>query len=70
MAAGSHLWNGITAALPTPKTNSTKMALSTPVPAVPARIPPSVKSTVPASCHVQMMASSWKPTDVVSKMPR
>ena len=70
IAAGSQRWKGITAAFPTPKTKSTRSAPSTPRDAVPARMPPGRKSTVPASCQVQMIASSWKPIDVVSRIPR
>ena len=58
IAAGSHRWNGITAAFPAPKTNRINNTLSTPFDAVPARMPPSRKSSVPASCHVQMIARS------------
>ncbi len=70
IAAGSQRWKGMTAAFPTPKTKSTRITLSTPLEAVPAKIPPGRKSTVPASSHVQMMARSWNAMEVVSRIPR
>ena len=70
IAAGNQRWNGIRAALPIPKTNR---AYSTPITngdAVPAKIPPSRNSPVPASCHVQTTATSRNPIEVPNKMPR
>ena len=37
---------------------------------LPVRMPPCRKSSVPVATQVQMMASSWMPIDVLSRMPR
>ena len=70
MAAGNQRWKGISAALPMPNMYSANSTISTPSEAAPPKMPPSVKSKVPVSCQVQMMATSWKAMEVVSRMPR
>ena len=70
IAAGNHLCTGMTAAFPMP---NTKSASNKPISGsfnLPARMPPVVKSTVPATVYVQIIAGKNKPMDVLSKTPK
>ena len=70
IAAGIQRWNGISAALPIPNMYSASRTATAGPSTLPARIPPGVKSKVPAIHPVQTMASSSKPIDVPSRIPR
>ena len=68
IALGSHLWNGIKAALPIPKANKASNKPVVIESAFPDKIPPGVKSRVPAKLEVQRIAGIKNNIEVPSKI--
>ena len=70
IAAGSHRCIGMSAALPMPYMYKNRRTITRPSSILPFRMPPGVKSNVPAAAHVQIMPIISRPMEVDIRIPR